>query len=31
MRRNPTLATINKVANALGITPHHLVELLNKQ
>lgn len=31
MRRNPTLITINRVAEALNITPQQLVELLNKQ
>lgn len=31
MRRNPTLTTINRVAEALNITPQQLVELLNKQ
>lgn len=29
MRGNPTLATINRVAKALDITPQQLVELLN--
>lgn len=31
MRGNPTLATINRVAEALDITPQQLVELLNKK
>lgn len=31
MRGNPTLSTINRVAEALNITPQQLVELLNKQ
>ena len=31
MRGNPTLSTINRVAQALGITPSQLVELLNQQ
>ncbi|MBQ2979858.1 MAG: helix-turn-helix transcriptional regulator [Bacteroidaceae bacterium] len=31
MRGNPTLSTINRVAQALGITPSQLVERLNQQ
>lgn len=31
MRGNPTLTTINRVAEALEITPQQLVELLNKK
>lgn len=31
MRGNPTLATINRVSEALDITPQQLVELLNKK
>lgn len=30
MRGNPTLSTINKVADILNITPSQLVELLNQ-
>lgn len=31
MRGNPTLTTINRVAEALEITPQQLVELLNSK
>ena len=31
MRRNPTLITINRVAEALNITPQQLVKMLNEQ